>query len=53
MGVDKDTDARRRNWRAIEIKSAVQLAPSRQFGIEAGATEEVERELCLGEEAVP
>lgn len=51
--VDKDADAGRGNRRAVEVEVAEELSPRRQFGIEPGATHEIEGEESLGEETVP
>jgi hypothetical protein len=51
--VNEDTDAGRGNGGAVEVKMAKKLRPSRQLGIETGATEEIEGEKSLGEETIP
>jgi hypothetical protein len=38
---------------AVEVKGTVDLGPSGKFGIDLRTTEEVQSDLCLGEEMIP
>lgn len=47
------TNSRRSNGGPVKIKVSMDLGPSREVGIDSGATHQIEREKTLGEEPVP
>ena len=51
--MDEDADAGRGEWCPVEVEGAVELGPGRELGVQAGTTEEVQGDDCLGDEAVP
>jgi hypothetical protein len=41
------------DWSSVEVVASVELFPSRQFGVDSGASEKVKGEFCLGNRFVP
>jgi hypothetical protein len=51
--VDEDADAGWRDGSSVEVVAAMELGVGGELGVDAGATEEVESQQCLGQEAIP
>ena len=51
--MDDYGDARWSNRGPIEVKVAIKLGPGRELRVEAGATEQIQGEDSLGDEAIP
>ena len=51
--MDQYADAGRGKWCSIKVEQSMELRVGRQLGIESGATEEVQRQLGLGEKFIP
>lgn len=51
--VDEDFDSRRCNGSPVEIESSMDLGPSGEFWVDAGAAEEIEGQDALRKESVP
>jgi hypothetical protein len=53
LGVGEDACAGGRNGSSVEIEVAINLGPGGKFGVDVGASEQVQGEEALGQEPVP